>query len=157
MIYGLILLAVISTIFVVPVAAEHYDTIGRELYFGNPQSHENCYDTLCHEIIISDYTKLYGMYHTMYHNHTENIRTIEHLQDEVNVWHNKYNYLLAQQGNQTIQDKVANLTDRMDAVETKAATNESLIYIIQNMLRTCLLYTSPSPRDRQKSRMPSSA
>ena len=26
-----------------------------------------------------------------------------------------------------------------------------------NMLHTCLLYTSPSPRDRQKSRMPSSA
>ena len=25
------------------------------------------------------------------------------------------------------------------------------------MLQTCLLYTSPSPRDRQKSRMPSSA
>ena len=25
------------------------------------------------------------------------------------------------------------------------------------MLRCCLLYTSPSPRDRQKSRMPSSA
>ena len=24
-------------------------------------------------------------------------------------------------------------------------------------IRTCLLYTSPSPRDRQKSRMPSSA
>ena len=26
-----------------------------------------------------------------------------------------------------------------------------------NWLRSCLLYTSPSPRDRQKSRMPSSA
>ena len=26
-----------------------------------------------------------------------------------------------------------------------------------DMPRTCLLYTSPSPRDRQKSRMPSSA
>ena len=26
-----------------------------------------------------------------------------------------------------------------------------------NELNTCLLYTSPSPRDRQKSRMPSSA
>ena len=26
-----------------------------------------------------------------------------------------------------------------------------------DMLNTCLLYTSPSPRDRQKSRMPSSA
>ena len=25
------------------------------------------------------------------------------------------------------------------------------------VFRTCLLYTSPSPRDRQKSRMPSSA
>ena len=28
---------------------------------------------------------------------------------------------------------------------------------ILNHYRTCLLYTSPSPRDRQKSRMPSSA
>ena len=28
---------------------------------------------------------------------------------------------------------------------------------IIGMSRTCLLYTSPSPRDRQKSRMPSSA
>ena len=32
---------------------------------------------------------------------------------------------------------------------------ESLIQQVQ--LNTCLLYTSPSPRDRQKSRMPSSA
>ena len=28
---------------------------------------------------------------------------------------------------------------------------------LQNKLGFCLLYTSPSPRDRQKSRMPSSA
>ena len=28
---------------------------------------------------------------------------------------------------------------------------------LYSMLATCLLYTSPSPRDRQKSRMPSSA
>ena len=27
----------------------------------------------------------------------------------------------------------------------------------RNALKSCLLYTSPSPRDRQKSRMPSSA
>ena len=27
----------------------------------------------------------------------------------------------------------------------------------EHLLGTCLLYTSPSPRDRQKSRMPSSA
>ena len=29
--------------------------------------------------------------------------------------------------------------------------------VSQTALKTCLLYTSPSPRDRQKSRMPSSA
>ena len=29
--------------------------------------------------------------------------------------------------------------------------------IISTFVRICLLYTSPSPRDRQKSRMPSSA
>ena len=28
---------------------------------------------------------------------------------------------------------------------------------VVNELKNCLLYTSPSPRDRQKSRMPSSA
>ena len=28
---------------------------------------------------------------------------------------------------------------------------------MEDYIRTCLLYTSPSPRDRQKSRMPSSA
>ena len=31
------------------------------------------------------------------------------------------------------------------------------IYEVQKMPSNCLLYTSPSPRDRQKSRMPSSA
>ena len=30
-------------------------------------------------------------------------------------------------------------------------------HIMEDMPNTCLLYTSPSPRDRQKSRMPSSA
>ena len=29
--------------------------------------------------------------------------------------------------------------------------------VVQEAINTCLLYTSPSPRDRQKSRMPSSA
>ena len=33
----------------------------------------------------------------------------------------------------------------------------SMFYNIACMLSICLLYTSPSPRDRQKSRMPSSA
>ena len=34
---------------------------------------------------------------------------------------------------------------------------ERVKILMQTDIRTCLLYTSPSPRDRQKSRMPSSA
>ena len=36
--------------------------------------------------------------------------------------------------------------------ENKYKTNRE-----QDLYKACLLYTSPSPRDRQKSRMPSSA
>ena len=32
-----------------------------------------------------------------------------------------------------------------------------IIMTLDDKIRICLLYTSPSPRDRQKSRMPSSA
>ena len=38
-----------------------------------------------------------------------------------------------------------------------ALRDESLKPTVVTLSRTCLLYTSPSPRDRQKSRMPSSA
>ena len=44
--------------------------------------------------------------------------------------------------------------------ENKKYESESLNYQINIpdwLLKGCLLYTSPSPRDRQKSRMPSSA
>ena len=37
-----------------------------------------------------------------------------------------------------------------------AAVNEKPL-VINQISKFCLLYTSPSPRDRQKSRMPSSA
>ena len=46
---------------------------------------------------------------------------------------------------------------------TKTNTNLQIIeqisggYTTQAVSDSCLLYTSPSPRDRQKSRMPSSA
>ena len=39
----------------------------------------------------------------------------------------------------------------------KASFNNTIINIADSNGETCLLYTSPSPRDRQKSRMPSSA
>ena len=40
---------------------------------------------------------------------------------------------------------------------TENANKEARKLIRQARRRNCLLYTSPSPRDRQKSRMPSSA
>ena len=43
-------------------------------------------------------------------------------------------------------------TYAMEAVARQFATNQSCL-----ILRNCLLYTSPSPRDVEESRMPSSA
>ena len=37
------------------------------------------------------------------------------------------------------------------------STAALMIKSLAEQIRSCLLYTSPSPRDRQKSRMPSSA
>ena len=39
----------------------------------------------------------------------------------------------------------------------KADVNEATRGMLSVLVMSCLLYTSPSPRDRQKSRMPSSA
>ena len=50
---------------------------------------------------------------------------------------------------------VKDLRDKTGAgmMDCKKALNETE----GNLDKACLLYTSPSPRDRQKSRMPSSA
>ena len=47
---------------------------------------------------------------------------------------------------------IVSATDNFDE-----ATNKVQGYRMINEDKSCLLYTSPSPRDRQKSRMPSSA
>ncbi|CAB5703348.1 Uncharacterised protein [Providencia rettgeri] len=41
--------------------------------------------------------------------------------------------------------------------KTQLSLPASKFNSIPKVINTCLLYTSPSPRDRQKSRMPSSA
>ena len=46
--------------------------------------------------------------------------------------------------------------DAMSAMEGAMASAEDADVLVISVLG-CLLYTSPSPRDRQKSRMPSSA
>ena len=45
----------------------------------------------------------------------------------------------------------------MEEVQKKQAISLSEVKEILGKVDVCLLYTSPSPRDRQKSRMPSSA
>ena len=49
------------------------------------------------------------------------------------------------------------LTDLHEAIPVALGVATAIVAAVQIGLRTCLLYTSPSPRDRQKSRMPSSA
>ena len=48
-------------------------------------------------------------------------------------------------------DAIKRVNDASRSAEERSQASEPLRY------HTCLLYTSPSPRDRQKSRMPSSA
>ena len=54
-------------------------------------------------------------------------------------------------------NNVTELRRRERELVTKDATIREIHHRVKNNLQTCLLYTSPSPRDRQKSRMPSSA
>ena len=49
------------------------------------------------------------------------------------------------------------LENIMPAVEVRSRRVGGATYQVPVEVRTCLLYTSPSPRDRQKYRMPSSA
>ena len=54
----------------------------------------------------------------------------------------------------------SNRTTMQSVILKSDATTDSFEHVVKeilNAISTCLLYTSPSPRDRQKSRMPSSA
>ena len=63
--------------------------------------------------------------------------------------------LLAQAEPVTIE---SNLTAVVEAAACEGSfVGNDLTLTFSGYLGTCLLYTSPSPRDRQKSRMPSSA
>ena len=53
-----------------------------------------------------------------------------------------------------LRDMDMDLTDEQTAVFERIQTGD---YLVKEHCDSCLLYTSPSPRDRQKSRMPSSA
>ena len=52
--------------------------------------------------------------------------------------------------------KISKLSKSSD-VSLQAENFKKMVLTLNDDIRVCLLYTSPSPRDRQKSRMPSSA
>ena len=68
-----------------------------------------------------------------------------------------------------LSDRFNNVTDQRKVDFTRAQSetlfndietelkNDERGNMLTSVMKTCLLYTSPSPRDRQKSRMPSSA
>ena len=63
-------------------------------------------------------------------------------------------------GDYFLDETVANELQELGAeLRFKPLWLEDLVGLARNLLQSkvCLLYTSPSPRDRQKSRMPSSA
>ena len=57
----------------------------------------------------------------------------------------------------TLIDSIAHEIDLLGPVRARADVLIDTSDMNPHQLRACLLYTSPSPRDRQKSRMPSSA
>ena len=63
-----------------------------------------------------------------------------------------YNIMVAKMENGKKTEENASL-----AYFSTAGKVEVAVRLNKGSLQTCLLYTSPSPRDRQKSRMPSSA
>ena len=48
-------------------------------------------------------------------------------------------------------------TITVEDIDNGSVDNDSMATIVLNQYEFCLLYTSPSPRDRTRSRMPSSA
>ena len=64
---------------------------------------------------------------------------------------------------QAVEDEFARLQPNdacsvaMDEIEKMQATENGDVVLLVEEFKVCLLYTSPSPRDRTRSRMPSSA
>ena len=75
------------------------------------------------------------------------------------IWDMKYR-LKDQNGTfleQTVQDTWHRIAKALSEVETEPKKWETIFYNALTDFKFCLLYTSPSPRDRSLSRMPSSA
>ena len=83
--------------------------------------------------------------------------------EEVRFFDNRQRYLLfvtTTNEKAVIAEKLSHLINELKPVKPALKIFDAGVgdgAVLMNVLRICLLYTSPSPRDRQKSRMPSSA
>ena len=57
--------------------------------------------------------------------------------------------------NETLSKMILDIKNEID--ESEKLRNESKVLLNNAQSKLCLLYTSPSPRDKRQSRMPSSA
>ena len=58
---------------------------------------------------------------------------------------------------ESVADQTRAILGQIDALLAEAGTDKSKALTATIWLCSCLLYTSPSPRDKRQSRMPSSA
>ena len=81
------------------------------------------------------------------------------LQDELELAIQTFNTLLAQLSSQNLSSNatISGSENALTKARIHGLTHLALSEIYCKQSKFCLLYTSPSPRDRQKSRMPSSA
>ena len=76
------------------------------------------------------------------------------------IWTAKKRYILNVHDNEGVryaQPKLKIMGIEAIKSSTPAICRQALKDIFRRIIETCLLYTSPSPRDRTRSRMPSSA
>ena len=57
-------------------------------------------------------------------------------------------------GRKTLEEYYVN---KIEALNEEVERLKGIVDYLESKVKTCLLYTSPSPRDKRQSRMPSSA
>ena len=60
-------------------------------------------------------------------------------------------------GGDSMAEQAASALSKIDALLGEAESDKGDLVMVMVLLEDCLLYTSPSPRDKRQSRMPSSA
>ena len=104
---------------------------------------------------INDKNKLTLRY--VHHNSEAQINVSNSLSAGAGNRTDQFNAMSFQNSGYTIQDNTRSAVLELNSTLSKNLFNNLIVSYDKQIENSCLLYTSPSPRDRQKSRMPSSA